>query len=889
MPQIPVYEQQVNATGSYDPQAARGATFSDATGQAVGSLSTGLREVSDSAQMEQKTNERVLGEQNEQNAKTWAGSTASQATLDWTQNLADRKQSATGGAVGFTPGVLGDFDKYAATTVANAPTPLAAQFMQQHLTQLRTSLGQQAIAFESQAALGDRINATHTSIDNWANVVSKDPSQYTTAMATIGATMPDVEPEERNKLVEYAKKQISNASVQSLIAADPVHANQVIQTALYGKPLDNPAPGAASPDFEGTLNAAQLPDNLKPVARSIYQQETGSGTNPAANTPNTSGALGPMQVTQATFDGLQKGGAIPATAQWTNPADNTQAGIALIKQLGVQYNGDPQKIAAAYYSGTKAVNADGTINDLHDPINPNAPSTLQYAQQVVSRANAPASTSVNLTPPSTLPPPDQPVGKTGNPAVDSLSVPELLAYSHQAVDASSKVQAQTRIAVEQQEKDQSSAALNGNPPANPLQLHDFVAAYGAEGTARYQDYIGTLNTGANIARVGSLPPDQQQAVLESMRPKVSATDAGYAGAMKDYTLMQNAITYANKQRDNDPIGYASFKGIAPINPIKWDDPAAAQTELQNRQSVALMMTTKFGTPTNILTNDEASKLSDAIDAAPVSQKIGIIKTIRSGISDPIAYRNAISQVASNAPMVAFAGNAAAAPGAVMINGAPMTGSQIGSQILEGEDMLRGTKKGGDAAGTSSPTKIDETTFKSTYAGQVGSAFENLNGSYGAKANDQVYQAARDYLMADAQHQGLTFEKASENTSMVKNAISAVTGGGVVPVGSWGNKSSLLVPWGTDPQQFADQFPKRAQAVLDTAGLTVDKGFDASRYQFDNIGDGKYAFRTGGKYALDPKTGAPLIVDYGQPMPAAPVPAPQQAAPNPITAALGGGI
>lgn len=887
MPQIPIYEQQVGADGNYNPQSAQGASYSDATGQAIGSLSSGLRQFSEAEQMDQKTNERVLGEQNEQIAKTWAGSAASQASLDWSKTLDDKKAAATGAATGFTPNILGDFDKYAAATVANAPTSLAAQFMQQHLTTLRTDIGQKAIAFESQAALGDRVSTTQTAIDNWANVVAKDPSQYPTAMATINATMPDVGPEARTKLTQYAQKQISNASVQNMISADPVHANSMIQTALYGKPLENGAPGAATPDFEGALNAANLPENLKPVARSIFQQETGSGTNPAMNTPNSSGAVGPMQVTQPTFLALQKSGAIPATAQWTNPTDNTQAGIALIKQLGAQYNGDPQKIAAAYYSGTKAVNADGTINDLHDPINPNAPSTLQYASQVVARANAPAATSVNLTPPSTLPEPDQPAAKTGNPALDSLTVPELLAYSHQAVDASSKVQAQTRIAVEQQVKDQSAAALNGAPPQSPLQLHDFVAAYGAEGTPRYQEYINTLNTGANIARVGSLPPDQQQAVLESMRPKVSATDAGYASQAKDYTLMSNAIDYANKQRNNDPMGYASFKGLATINPIDWTKPAAAQTELQNRQSVASMMATKFGAPAQILTNDEASKLSDAMDNAPVSQKIGIIQSIRAGITDPVAYRNAITQIAPNAPMVAFAGNAAGAPGAVMINGAPMTGTQIGSQILEGEDMLRGTKKGGDAPGTQSPTKIDETTFKTEYAGQVGSAFQNLNGPYGAKANDQVYQAARDYLMADAQHQGLTFEKASENTSMVKNAISAVTGGGVVPVGSFGNKSNLLVPWGTDPQQFSDQFPKRAQAVLDQAGLTADKGFDASRYQFDNIGDGKYAFRTGNKYALDPKTGSPLIVDYGRPMPAAPVPVQQTAAASPIAPLEGG--
>ncbi len=874
MPSIPVLESQVGATGNYDPQQAQGAVYSPAIGQAVGGLGAPLREVSEADQMEQKYQQRVLGEQNEQNAKVWAGNAASQASLDWQQNLADRKAAATGGATDFTPGVLSDFDKYAQTTVENAPTPLAKQFLQGHLTDLRTSIGREAIQFQSAASLGDRITTTQQSIDNWANVVAKDPTQYGTAMDTVAATMPDVGPEARDKLTLYAKKQISNASVQNLIATNPVAANAQIQTALYGKPLVQPQSGqgpAVSQDFEGQLNASQLPDALKPVARSIFAQESASGTNPNANTPNSSGAVGPMQVTQPTFQGLQQRGLIPATAQWQNPADNMQAGVALIKDLGSKFGNDPSKVAAAYYSGEKAVAPDGTIQNFHDPLNPNAPSTQQYVSQVTGRIASSAS-AVNLTPPSTLPPPDQPAGKTGNPALDSLTVPELLEYSHQAVEASSKVQAQTRIAVEQQAKDQSAAALQGNAPQNPLGLHDFVAAYGAEGPARFQDYANTLTLGTNIGRVASLPADQQQQVLQSMAPKVNPTDAGFADAQKNYDLMSKAIEYTNKQRENDPIGFAAWKGLGTTNPIDWSNPQKATAELANRQSVGVMMSTKFGTTTNIFSNAEAQQLSDQVDQAPVQQKMNIIKSIRAGVSDPVAYRQAIAQIAPNAPMVSFAGNVAGQQGAINLNGQPATGTQIGTQILEGEDMLRGTKKGGDAAGTQSPTKIDDTTFKSVFQSQVGGAFQNLNGPYGAKANDEVYQAARDYLMADAQHQGLTFEKASEDGGMVKKAITAVTGGGVVSVGSWGNKSNLMVPWGVDQDQFSNQFPLRAQATLEAHGLTADKGFDASRYQFDNIGDGKYAFRSGGKYALDPATNEPLVVDFRQPMPAAPVPA-----------------
>lgn len=160
-----------------------------------------------------------------------------------------------------------------------------------------------------------------------------------------------------------------------------------------GAATGQPAPGAAAANPAQLANVARsfgLDDKTTSLALSIFEQESGSGR---ANTgkANYAGARGPMQVTKDTFEGLKREGLIPSDWEHGNPAHTTAAGIALIKQLHQQYAGDPRKIAAAYYSGPKAIAADGTIKNLRDPKNPKAPSTLEYVRQVTSRmASAPS-------------------------------------------------------------------------------------------------------------------------------------------------------------------------------------------------------------------------------------------------------------------------------------------------------------------------------------------------------------------------------------------------------------------------------------------------------------------------------------------------------------------
>lgn len=133
-----------------------------------------------------------------------------------------------------------------------------------------------------------------------------------------------------------------------------------------------------APDpFESALAAEGVTGKAADIARSIYQQESSSGKN--TKTSNA-GAVGGMQIIPATFKSV-------ADKDWdiNDPTQNARAGIRYVKQLFEQAGGDPALTAAGYYGGPGGLEKARRGVAVSDPRNPNAPTTLQYGQQVAAR------------------------------------------------------------------------------------------------------------------------------------------------------------------------------------------------------------------------------------------------------------------------------------------------------------------------------------------------------------------------------------------------------------------------------------------------------------------------------------------------------------------------
>lgn len=137
--------------------------------------------------------------------------------------------------------------------------------------------------------------------------------------------------------------------------------------------------------FEAALTLEGLDANRAAIARSIYQQESGSGRNTATS---NAGAVGGMQIIPGTFNRMADKG-------WNinDPLDNARAGLRYVSKLYDLADGDPRLTAAGYYGGEGAIPKARAGQAVSDPRNPNAPNTLQYADQVASRIPAQADDS----------------------------------------------------------------------------------------------------------------------------------------------------------------------------------------------------------------------------------------------------------------------------------------------------------------------------------------------------------------------------------------------------------------------------------------------------------------------------------------------------------------
>lgn len=129
--------------------------------------------------------------------------------------------------------------------------------------------------------------------------------------------------------------------------------------------------------FDAALLAEGVTGAAADVARSIYQQESGSGKN--TKTSNA-GAVGGMQVMPGTFKEVAGEG-------WdiNDPVHNARAGIRYVQKMSDLAGGDPALTAAGYYGGPGGLAKARKGVAVSDPRNPNAPNTLQYGQQVAAR------------------------------------------------------------------------------------------------------------------------------------------------------------------------------------------------------------------------------------------------------------------------------------------------------------------------------------------------------------------------------------------------------------------------------------------------------------------------------------------------------------------------
>src|SRR5258708_3839141 len=111
-------------------------------------------------------------------ATTWASNQLTNFRVQTDQVVQDAKAKAPDDPQGFTPGVLAEFDKRAdALTGTAADNPLAGQFLQRAIPQLRAQVMENSMRWESQQRVAYRTQSVLDNTTKLAPLVQPDPSQ----------------------------------------------------------------------------------------------------------------------------------------------------------------------------------------------------------------------------------------------------------------------------------------------------------------------------------------------------------------------------------------------------------------------------------------------------------------------------------------------------------------------------------------------------------------------------------------------------------------------------------------------------------------------------------------------------------------------------------------
>jgi hypothetical protein len=637
--------------------------------------------------------------------------------------------------------------------------------------------------------------------------------------------------------------------------------NSIDEAVTAAKARSNAGGAGAGPDF-ATIWKAQT------------NQESGSKQfKPDGVTPVTSpkGALGIAQVMPGTGPEAAKLAGLPwdLNRLKTDGAYNEQLGQAYMKKQLETFGGDTAKALAAYNMGPgdakKGNGVTGLVAKYGDQWLSHAPQETQnYVATIMGRTGSTSGSTGAL--PST---PKVPVPSGLQALVDKIEPDRLHAFMGEANTEVNRGQAVYRSQIQTTEGDHVTAFMNGQQVQKPLTEQDYKNAYGPiDGPQRFANYKQIWQMGTDINTLKMTPVAQQDAVIE--RYKADPSKPGYELATKRYDAMIAAKDKLNTERASDPIRWAQSNQLADAKPLNWNDitskPDELSANLSKRAGIATTMNQIYGTPYQLLSKDEASKLATGFNSMTAEGKISYLSLMAKAVTSPEAQRSIFNQIAPDSPLTAMAGklytesNSTTIPG--FFKDRSYNPQMVATTILKGEAILNPTKA--DKAQDGKSTNLimpKETDMHVGFADQTKGIFVNQPGSA-----DRLYQAAKAYYAAKSAQEG--DYSGSLNSSRWSDAVDAVVGG-ISSV----NGGKVRRPWGVDETQFKDKLFTAFNQTAQANGLT-GKMANFRDFTFEATPSDTYLVRNGSGYVTG-ADGRALIVSLTGPVqpPAAPVVAP----------------
>lgn len=183
---------------------------------------------------------RLEEQYDDETARAWASKTLSQARLEWTDHLIERQEAAVPGAPNFAGSMIKDFDQYQSKVLRNAPNEKSRYYLDSRLSELGSDIGIKSKMFEAQSRVDYRGDLWNASLQNSAQLMHRDPSQFAVTLAERKAELEsaNIPPIKKSQLWEKGLITISNAAVYSQIQKSP--AGFLGSIGFYGESTEAP-------------------------------------------------------------------------------------------------------------------------------------------------------------------------------------------------------------------------------------------------------------------------------------------------------------------------------------------------------------------------------------------------------------------------------------------------------------------------------------------------------------------------------------------------------------------------------------------------------------------------------------------------------------------------
>lgn len=328
-------------------------------------------------------------------------------------------------------------------------------------------------------------------------------------------------------------------------------------------------------------------------------------------------------------------------------------------------------------------------------------------------------------------------------------------------------------------------------------------------------------------------------------------------------LRKKAQTYIKQDielRDKDPMTYAQVHGLTPNAPLDFSNPAALKEQFKSRAEAATTLTTNYGAPLQVLTEQEAKNFSAMLAQQTTKQRVEFLSMMRDSFDSPRHYQAALQQIRPDSPVTAMAGMyigmSRKMPGVDRWFGADVpevTPELVAQRVLEGEDLINPVKAAKQEGGSGKPFPMppdgDEESLKgirSAFASYVGDAYRGQ-----PQAAAQAYQAYRAFYAAEAAKRGIF--TGTKNDEVAQLAMRAVTGG----IGEKNGKK-FVMPWGMDEVDFNDAAAMKFSEIKKEFGLERVHWDDVI---LENTGEpGRYRMVAGIGYLVD-AAGNPFTLKF----------------------------